>query len=71
MKQLNEERLRKFPGLENLTDEEAQRIIAALHTLAVILIQSLTNDGKRCYDFESGFIEPKDSDNQQVKLKRR
>ena len=41
MKRLDEEGLRKFPGLESLTNDEAQKVIADLHILSEILIQTL------------------------------
>jgi hypothetical protein len=35
------ERLRKFPGLENLSDEEAKQVIDSLERLSLILFSYL------------------------------
>jgi len=69
MKRLDVERPRKFPGLESLTDEQAQKVIADLHSLSVMLVQSVLNDRAKFKDDESEIIEPKDSDNQEFKSK--
>lgn len=60
MKSLDIERLRKFPGLENLTANEAQKVVADLHSLSVMLMQSVLNDPAKFKDSEWKIIEPKD-----------
>ncbi|HMJ67368.1 MAG TPA: hypothetical protein VK508_00655 [Cyclobacteriaceae bacterium] len=67
MKRLNEERLRKFPGMEDLSDEQAQKIIADLHALSIMLIQKLLKSDSQFNGSRSEFIEPEYPDNQRLK----
>ncbi|HZY79603.1 MAG TPA: hypothetical protein VFE50_08775 [Cyclobacteriaceae bacterium] len=71
MKWLDAERLRKYPGLDSLSDVEAQKVIDSLHSLAMILIKRELNATSKFRDEESELIEPKDSDDQHVRSKRK
>jgi hypothetical protein len=71
MKSLDAERLRKFPGLERPTDDEAKKITADLYSLSIMLIQSVLNDTEKFEVSKSKSIGPEGSDNQRIESERK